>query len=288
MTDPWNGLRIRTGHREKLLQLARRARAARHRELPARGPGRSPRRDPARAARRRGPPTRRARPRRPDLDDRPRAALAAHGGQGLLLDAAAPLGPVHRGAAPDDARGHRRRRRPAHPAHHRPPRRLAHRRGRLRIHEVPLSVREILSAPRRRGPSPSERDEQRLHHRRRATAPRRSTRTPTASTRCSPTSSRTPCGTAAAGWPRPATPRAVSGRPDAGAASACSDDGAGIPAEQRRAVFSRFWHGPSGSGTGLGLYIVKGIVEAHGGWAEIDDAPGGGAVVRVFFPGEPI
>ena len=65
------------------------------------------------------------------------------------------------------------------------------------------------------------------------------------------------------------------------------DDGAGIPAEQRRAVFSRFWHGPSGSGTGLGLYIVKGIVEAHGGWAEIDDAPGGGAVVRVFFPGEP-
>ena len=65
------------------------------------------------------------------------------------------------------------------------------------------------------------------------------------------------------------------------------DDGAGIPAEQRRAVFSRFWHGPSGTGTGLGLYIVKGIVEAHGGWAEIDDAPQGGAVVRVFFPAEP-
>lgn len=67
-----------------------------------------------------------------------------------------------------------------------------------------------------------------------------------------------------------------------------SDDGSGIPAEQRRAVFSRFWHGPSGGGTGLGLYIVRGIVEAHGGWAEIDDAPGGGAVVRVFIPGEPV
>lgn len=67
-----------------------------------------------------------------------------------------------------------------------------------------------------------------------------------------------------------------------------SDDGNGIPAEQRRAVFSRFWHGPSGSGTGLGLYIVRGIVEAHGGWAEIDDAPEGGAVVRAFFPGEPV
>ncbi len=67
-----------------------------------------------------------------------------------------------------------------------------------------------------------------------------------------------------------------------------SDDGTGIPAEQRRAVFSRFWHGPSGGGTGLGLYIVRGVVEAHGGWAEIDDAPGGGAVVRAFFPGEPV
>ncbi|MFC7489042.1 MULTISPECIES: PAS domain-containing sensor histidine kinase [unclassified Knoellia] len=66
-----------------------------------------------------------------------------------------------------------------------------------------------------------------------------------------------------------------------------SDDGAGIPAEQRRAVFGRFWHGPSGTGTGLGLYIVKGIVEAHGGWAQIDDGADSGAVVRVFFPGEP-
>jgi signal transduction histidine kinase len=67
-----------------------------------------------------------------------------------------------------------------------------------------------------------------------------------------------------------------------------TDDGPGIPAEQRRAVFSRFWHGPSGTGTGLGLYIVKGIVEAHGGWADIDDAPQGGAVVRVFVPAEPV
>ncbi|MEO6021138.1 MAG: ATP-binding protein [Knoellia sp.] len=73
---------------------------------------------------------------------------------------------------------------------------------------------------------------------------------------------------------------------DDGVVISVSDDGVGIPAEQRRVVFSRFWHGPSGSGTGLGLYIVKGIVEAHGGWTEIDDAPGGGAVVRVFFPGE--
>ncbi|KGN34543.1 histidine kinase [Knoellia sinensis KCTC 19936] len=66
------------------------------------------------------------------------------------------------------------------------------------------------------------------------------------------------------------------------------DDGEGIPAEQRRAVFSRFWHGPSGSGTGLGLYIVRGVVEAHGGQVDVDDAIEGGAVVRAFFPGEPV
>lgn len=73
-----------------------------------------------------------------------------------------------------------------------------------------------------------------------------------------------------------------------GVAISVSDDGSGIPEEQRRAVFSRFWHGPSGSGTGLGLYIVRGIAEAHGGHAEVADAEGGGAVVRAFFPNEPV
>lgn len=79
----------------------------------------------------------------------------------------------------------------------------------------------------------------------------------------------------------------VSGPSGVGVLVSVSDDGSGVPAEQRRAVFSRFWHGPSGGGTGLGLYIVRGIVEAHGGWVEIGDADGGGAVVRAFFPGEP-
>lgn len=83
-----------------------------------------------------------------------------------------------------------------------------------------------------------------------------------------------------------ASPYSVNG--DSGVLLSVADDGPGIPTEQRRAVFGRFWHGPSGTGTGLGLYIVKGIVEAHGGWSEIEDATEGGAVVRVFLPGEPV
>lgn len=51
-----------------------------------------------------------------------------------------------------------------------------------------------------------------------------------------------------------------------------SDTGPGLPATQLASVFDRYWQAEPGtsSGVGLGLYIVKGIVEAHGGrvWAE--------------------
>lgn len=83
-----------------------------------------------------------------------------------------------------------------------------------------------------------------------------------------------------------ATPHDDDGTP--GIVIGVRDDGPGIPEEKRRVVFGRFWHGQSGSGTGLGLYIVRGIVEAHGGWADIGDSPGGGAMVRVFLPSEPV
>ena len=63
-----------------------------------------------------------------------------------------------------------------------------------------------------------------------------------------------------------------------------ADEGAGIGAAVRQRVFRPFWRGENARGTGLGLYIVKGIVEAHGGTIEVDEAPGGGARFRVVLP----
>ena len=52
------------------------------------------------------------------------------------------------------------------------------------------------------------------------------------------------------------------------------DEGDGINPEIRSRVFTKFWkHGARG-GSGLGMYIIHGLVNAHGGSVEIDDSPG--------------
>ena len=58
------------------------------------------------------------------------------------------------------------------------------------------------------------------------------------------------------------------------------DDGPGVPAADRDAIFRRFWRRDrTGSeGRGLGLAIVARVAAAHGGSVTIDDRPGGGAV----------
>jgi len=62
------------------------------------------------------------------------------------------------------------------------------------------------------------------------------------------------------------------------------DEGEGISPDIRSRVFTKFWkHGTRG-GSGLGMYIVHGLVQAHGGAVEIDDAPGGGARITVLWP----
>jgi signal transduction histidine kinase len=69
-----------------------------------------------------------------------------------------------------------------------------------------------------------------------------------------------------------------------GVALQVHDNGPGIPVEMRQRVFSRFWRSGPGAGSGLGMYIVRGIVEEHGGTIDIEDAEGGGAQIRVWFP----
>lgn len=64
------------------------------------------------------------------------------------------------------------------------------------------------------------------------------------------------------------------------------DQGEGIPEALRARVFTKFWkHGTRG-GSGLGMYIVNGLVRIHGGELRISDAPGGGARIVIEWPGE--
>jgi PAS domain S-box-containing protein len=65
-----------------------------------------------------------------------------------------------------------------------------------------------------------------------------------------------------------------------------ADEGPGIPEDQHKVVFQKFGRGRGvrRAGTGLGLYITRGLVEAHGGRVWIDaDAPVG-AHFHVRFP----
>jgi len=66
------------------------------------------------------------------------------------------------------------------------------------------------------------------------------------------------------------------------------DDGPGIPADQRERVFEPFQRlRPRPSGAGLGLNLVRQVVDNHGGHVTILDAPTGGALIRVVFPLHP-
>jgi PAS domain S-box-containing protein len=71
---------------------------------------------------------------------------------------------------------------------------------------------------------------------------------------------------------------------DTGIQVLVEDEGEGIPPETAARVFTRFWRGNRGRGTGLGLYIVKGLVEAHGGSVEVARADSGGARFRFVLP----
>lgn len=82
------------------------------------------------------------------------------------------------------------------------------------------------------------------------------------------------------------TVTALDGEPFIGVCLHVDDEGEGISPEIRSRVFTKFWkHGVRG-GSGLGMYIVHGLVTAHGGTVEIADAPAGGARITVTWPHE--
>jgi len=68
-----------------------------------------------------------------------------------------------------------------------------------------------------------------------------------------------------------------------------ADEGIGIPAEEQSRIFDRFHRVESGlhrstEGTGLGLYLVKAIIEAHGGRVWVESAPGRGSIFMFTLP----
>ena len=65
------------------------------------------------------------------------------------------------------------------------------------------------------------------------------------------------------------------------------DHGPGIAVEDRDHVFDRFYRAATARalpGSGLGLAIVRDVAEAHGGTVTAEDAPGGGALLRLTLP----
>jgi C4-dicarboxylate-specific signal transduction histidine kinase len=63
------------------------------------------------------------------------------------------------------------------------------------------------------------------------------------------------------------------------------DNGPGIASEIQEKMFAPFFTTKAAwDGTGLGLYVSKGIVEAHGGSIRAENAPEGGAVFTIELP----
>ena len=65
------------------------------------------------------------------------------------------------------------------------------------------------------------------------------------------------------------------------------DHGKGIPAQEHIRMTERFVRGDTArtqTGSGLGLALVKAVMQAHGGSLEIADTPGGGLTVRLKLP----
>ncbi|HEX9988094.1 MAG TPA: HAMP domain-containing sensor histidine kinase [Chloroflexia bacterium] len=65
-----------------------------------------------------------------------------------------------------------------------------------------------------------------------------------------------------------------------------TDHGPGIPASRRQRIFERFQQGDTvkAGGLGVGLFITKTVIEAHGGHVSLDSSPNTGTTISIALP----
>ena len=78
-------------------------------------------------------------------------------------------------------------------------------------------------------------------------------------------------------------------RGDAMASIAVQDTGIGLSPDEAKMVFQRFWRADAGrnrasGGLGIGLSVVKEIVDRHEGWVEVDGRKNEGACFTIYIP----
>ena len=71
---------------------------------------------------------------------------------------------------------------------------------------------------------------------------------------------------------------------------AVTDNGPGVPSDLQKRIFEPFYQAPSSrakGGKGLGLHLVRTIVEQHGGRVWVESVPGQGSRFWVSLPQTP-